>query len=212
MLSFFYANECFCFDEETKKFYSHLELAYWYQKDSQFNPKLILTDDFYKSISSNLPKVLDNNMNQEQGKVQVEEEIKMEATEVKLMELAEDEKKNSFELFTGVLDLQNYKNKLDLSDFVVWLLAKNLEMRRKFAVYAKMRDQGLRVESGSSYGFEFLLYPSQADGLITHSHSQYAVCISEEGLNELKFVDIHRKHKIANNYKKVILKHGKYDC
>lgn len=201
-----YVNKLLCFDKEMKAFYSHLELVYHYQNSQKFSPILFLNEEFFLTLKPSLDKHITNQTESSEiiGNIikEDEEESKLD-TSVNMIRLAEDQRKNSFEAFAGSVDINSYKYKLSLKEFVIALLDSSTDIRRKACLYNQLKDKGYLVDSGSSYGFDFLLYEIQKDSSKNHVHSNFALVIAEENSDDLQFVDLHRKHKIANNYKKV---------
>lgn len=208
-----FINELFCFDQDIKRFYSHFELIYFYEKHPKFRPTLLTTDEFYKTLISPFTrnqtltslrdsiKIVDDDENIEEAKDD------NSITYLNMIELSEDRHKSSFETFIGLCDLRKYKQKVSLELLACATLLFDRTKCKQAFMYNRMRNLGYKVESGSSYGFDFLLYDDgkedETANIKSHVHANYSLVIAEEGSEELKFVDLHRKQKIANNYKKV---------
>jgi tRNA splicing endonuclease len=217
----FYVNDLFVFEPKTKAFYSHEEFIYQLYKDLIKDPTISLSDIYYNKLfpAQEYQKDEEEKMNAIRTEIiQSSEDFSFEKalSNINKMVKSTDEEdwtkdtnKHNFELFLKIVNLGEYKFEISVKAFLQGYLKSLGTNEAGFIVYVYLRQKGFEIESGSIFGFDFLLYKESQEevGLLNktnRTHSDFAVFIHNHDSNiQYTFLDIQRKHRIAQNYKKV---------
>ena len=218
MIDTIFVNELFCFEPKKKLFLSHEEL--FYQLGKQFKIELIIftNKEYHDWLITINEKAGDSEANKDTDypKNDIISEINDDEI-VNLSEMIDNEKdfndgegneKSNYDLFLKTVDLKEFNIKISINEFETYYLAKNKLNLHKIAAYFYFREQGFLIDSGCTYGFDFLLYQEDTKELKDnkkgkHFHSKFSVSIILDQTDKLTYLDIQRKHRISNNYNKV---------
>jgi len=217
----FYANDLFVFEPDQKIFYSHNEFVYQFFKKMIQVPTITISEFcFNKLKQSNDMKdetKKEDKADQNQNIIQ-DYSFERDLSRIQSIKKETDENlwnqdsaKHNFELYLKIVDLKEYNIELTVDKFIGIYLESIKGELFHFAAYVYLREKGFEIESGSIFGFDFLLYKEskQELGILNktiRTHSDYAVFIyNEDSSIQYTFLDIQRKHRIAQNYKKKLI-------
>ena len=173
------------------------------------NPEVIGERDFVDSKGKSGKLVFQNlgDFDSDKMGLKLEKQTNTDLEFHKKSPLAFDNPKRSKNFYEEYLNIVNFTTYVKVSEkcLMRYLLLTGKVNFSQFFVHNEVRKSGFHLESGLSFGFDFVAYrkrESQGENK-AHRHSVFALDIVDASSGNFSYREIQRKQRLCTNSKKV---------